>query len=237
MKILNQKKYLWIYLIWVTLFRLFMNILNNRKNHYWIYWIWVKCIVRATYMYEYIESEWQDYLAESSLSLSMLGSRPFLRRSPPWLPALEENLWGNLSEFINKCWSLILFPVDNLTVCYLSLIYRSLGRKPIPINPRHPFKRHTHCSQTLFTLSNKKIFEIPQFLLKLQVVAWLMCWLLGAKRGHVLKLPQTYHQSHKKQKLSGWQDFCRKNFPDKARKSHQFSNSRQMPVKGVLARS
>ena len=166
MKILNQKKYLWIYLIWVTLFRLFMNILNNRKNHYWIYWIWVKCIVRATYMYEYIESEWQDYLAESSLSLSMLGSRPFLRRSPPWLPALEENLWGNLSEFINKCWSLILFPVDNLTVCYLSL-YRSLGPKPIPINPRHPFKRHTHCSQTLFTLSNKKIFEIPQFLLKL----------------------------------------------------------------------
>ena len=31
--------------------------------------------------------------------------------------------------------------------------------------------------------------------------------------------------------------FCRKNFPDKARKSRQFSNSRQMPVKGVLARS
>ena len=27
-------------------------------------------------------------------------------------------------------------------------------------------------------------------------------------------------QSHKKQKLSGKQDFCRKNFPDKARKSH-----------------
>ena len=114
------------------------------------------------YLYEYIESEWQDYLAESSLSLSMLGSRPFLRRSPPRLPALEEK-W----EFKNKWWSFILFPVGNLTVCYLSLIYRSLGRKPIPINPRHPFKRHTHCSQTLFTLSNKKIFEIPQFLLKL----------------------------------------------------------------------
>ena len=34
-----------------------------------------------------------------------------------------------------------------------------------------------------------------------------------------------YTQSKKKQKLSGQQDFCRKNFPDKARKSHQFSNS------------
>ena len=141
------------------------------------------------YLYEYIESEWQDYLAESSLSLSMLGSRPFLRRSPPWLPALEEK-----REFKNKWWNFILFPVDNLTVCYLSLIYRSLGRKPIPINPRHPFKRHTHCSQNLFTLSNKKIFEIPQFPSNfVQVVAWLMCWLLGTKRGHVLKLPQTYH--------------------------------------------
>ena len=40
-------------------------------------------------------------------------------------------------------------------------------------------------------------------------------------------------QSHKKQKLSGQQDFCRKNFPDKTRKSCKFSNSRQMRVKGV----
>ena len=31
--------------------------------------------------------------------------------------------------------------------------------------------------------------------------------------------------------------FLSQNFPDKARKSRQFSNSRQMPVKGVLARS
>ena len=43
-------------------------------------------------------------------------------------------------------------------------------------------------------------------------------------------------QSHKKQKLSGQQDFCRKNFPDKARKAHQFSNSRQMRIKGGFAR-
>ena len=43
-------------------------------------------------------------------------------------------------------------------------------------------------------------------------------------------------QSHKKQKLSGKQDFCRKNFPDKARKSRQFSNSRQMRIKGGFAR-
>ena len=47
----------------------------------------------------------------------------------------------------------------------------------------------------------------------------------------------TQEQSQKKRKLSGQQDFCRKNFPDKARKSRQFSNSRQMPVKGVLASS
>ena len=43
-------------------------------------------------------------------------------------------------------------------------------------------------------------------------------------------------QSHKKRKLSGQQDFCRKNFPDKARKSRQFSNSRQMRIKGGFAR-
>ena len=43
-------------------------------------------------------------------------------------------------------------------------------------------------------------------------------------------------QSHKKRKLSGKQDFCRKNFPDKARKSRQFSNSRQMRIKGGFAR-
>ena len=44
-------------------------------------------------------------------------------------------------------------------------------------------------------------------------------------------------QSQKKRKLSGQQDICRLNFPDKARKSRQFSNSRQMSVKGVHARS
>ena len=48
---------------------------------------------------------------------------------------------------------------------------------------------------------------------------------------------QSGAQSQKKQKLSGQQDFCCKNFPDKARKSRQLSNLRQMPVKGVLARS
>ena len=37
-------------------------------------------------------------------------------------------------------------------------------------------------------------------------------------------------QSHKKQ------DFCRKNFPDKARKSRQFSNLRQMRIKCGFAR-
>ena len=46
----------------------------------------------------------------------------------------------------------------------------------------------------------------------------------------------THKQSHKKQKLSGQQDFCCKNFPDKARKSRQFSNSRQMRIKGGFAR-
>ena len=44
-------------------------------------------------------------------------------------------------------------------------------------------------------------------------------------------------QSQKKRKLSGQQDICRLNFPDKARKLRQFSNSRQMSVKGVHARS
>ena len=44
-------------------------------------------------------------------------------------------------------------------------------------------------------------------------------------------------QSQKKLKLSRQQDLCVKNFPDKVRKSRQFSNSRQMPVKVVLARS
>ena len=42
-----------------------------------------------------------------------------------------------------------------------------------------------------------------------------------------------FFQSYKKRKLSGQQDFCRKNFPDKAR---QFSNSRQMRIKGGFAR-
>ena len=44
-------------------------------------------------------------------------------------------------------------------------------------------------------------------------------------------------QSQKKRKLSGQQDICRLNFPDKARKSRKFSNSRQMSEKGVHARS
>ena len=44
-------------------------------------------------------------------------------------------------------------------------------------------------------------------------------------------------QSQKKRKLSGQQDICRLNFPDKARKLRKFSNSRQMSVKGVHARS
>ena len=43
-------------------------------------------------------------------------------------------------------------------------------------------------------------------------------------------------QSHKKRKLSGQQDFCRKNFPDKARKSRQFSNPQQMRIKGGYAK-
>ena len=37
-------------------------------------------------------------------------------------------------------------------------------------------------------------------------------------------------------KLPGLQDFYRKNFPDKACKSRQFSNSQQMFVKGGFAR-
>ena len=41
-----------------------------------------------------------------------------------------------------------------------------------------------------------------------------------------------YGQSQKRRKLSGQQDFCRKNFLDKARKSRQFSNLRQMRIKG-----
>ena len=44
------------------------------------------------------------------------------------------------------------------------------------------------------------------------------------------------HRSHKKRKLSGQQDFCCKNFPDKARKSRQFSNPQQMRIKGGFAR-
>ena len=42
-------------------------------------------------------------------------------------------------------------------------------------------------------------------------------------------------RSKKKRKLSGQQDFCRKIFPDKARKSRQFSNPRQMGIKGGFA--
>ena len=197
MNIVNQKKkYLCIYWIWVKCIdrATYMNILNKRKNTYWICWIWVKCIVRATYMYEYIESEWQDYLAESSLSLSMLGSRPFLRRSPPWLPALKVNLLGNLREFINKWWSFILFPFDNLTVCYLSLIYRSLGRNQFRSIPA-THSNGTHTVHRLFSLwATKRFLKFLNFSSNfVQVVAWLMCWLLGTKRGHVLKLPQTYH--------------------------------------------
>ena len=44
-----------------------------------------------------------------------------------------------------------------------------------------------------------------------------------------------YCQSKKKRKLSGQQDFCRKKFPDKARKSRQFSNPQQMRIKGGFA--
>ena len=38
----------------------------------------------------------------------------------------------------------------------------------------------------------------------------------------------------KKQKISGQQDFCHKNFPVKTRKLPQFSNSRQIPLKVCL---
>ena len=47
---------------------------------------------------------------------------------------------------------------------------------------------------------------------------------------------QKYGQSQKKQKLSGQQDFCRKNFPNKMRKLRQFSNLRQMRMKCGFAR-
>ena len=56
-------------------------------------------------------------------------------------------------------------------------------------------------------------------------------WVL--KRGIRGGEGEPVQQSHKKQKLSGKQDFCSKNFPDKAR---QFSNSRQMRIKGGFAR-
>ena len=52
--------------------------------------------------------------------------------------------------------------------------------------------------------------------------------------GQVNLAQEDLDQSQKKRKLSGQQDICRLNFPDKAR---QFSNSRQMSVKGVHARS
>ena len=42
--------------------------------------------------------------------------------------------------------------------------------------------------------------------------------------------------SYTMQKLSRRQDFSHKNFPDKVRKSSQFSNSRQMHIKGGFAR-
>ena len=48
------------------------------------------------------------------------------------------------------------------------------------------------------------------------------------------KLKSAYSQSQKRRKLSGWQDFCRKNFPDKTSKSRQFSNSRQICVKSFF---
>ena len=44
-------------------------------------------------------------------------------------------------------------------------------------------------------------------------------------------------QSQKKGKLSRQQDFCHKNFLDKACELRKFSNSQQMRVKGVLERS
>ena len=49
------------------------------------------------------------------------------------------------------------------------------------------------------------------------------------------KLKSAYSQSQKRRKLSEWQDFCRKNFSDKIRKLHHFSNSRQLRVKSVFA--
>ena len=160
----SEKKYLWIYWIWVykcTVRATYMNILNKRKNTSWIYWIWVKCIVRATYMNI---SNQSDKITSPSPPCRFQCSAAvlFFAAVHPGFQRLRRN--GNLKTSADLWY---LFPVDNLTMCYSSLIYRSLGRKPIPINPRHPFKRHTHCSQNLFTLSNKKIFEIPQFLLKL----------------------------------------------------------------------
>ena len=43
-------------------------------------------------------------------------------------------------------------------------------------------------------------------------------------------------QRPKKSELSGWQLSMRKNFPDEARKLRQFSNLRQMRIKGGFAR-
>ena len=61
------------------------------------------------------------------------------------------------------------------------------------------------------------------------------CAQCGELLGHAGSLKR--HTESEKVKTFRTARFCRKNFPDKARKSRQFSNSRQMPVKGVLARS
>ena len=54
--------------------------------------------------------------------------------------------------------------------------------------------------------------------------------------GSTGKAPVVLVICEKKQKLSRQQYFCRKNFPDKACTSRQFSNLRQMREEGLLAR-
>ena len=71
---------------------------------------------------------------------------------------------------------------------------------------------------------------------------WLICVAIFQTKNtddilalQIPKMPMNI-QSQKKRKLSGQQDICCLNFPDKERKSRQFSNLRQMRIKSGFAR-
>ena len=164
-----------------------MNIFNKRKNTYSIYWIWVKCIVRATYMNI---SNQSDKITSPSPPCRFQCSAAvlFFAAVHPGFQRLRRN--GNLKTSADLLYYFLLTILRCVIWANTGVLVENQFRS-IPAT----HSNGTHTVHRIFSRwATKRFSKFLNFSSKfVQVVAWLMCWLRGTKRGHVLKLPQTYH--------------------------------------------